>query len=129
MILIVPIVDFDQVKRSVQPTAYFAMNTCWWTDNPGHLGRMETGVGHGLPCGPRGEGLMTAPLREFLAAAKANPAHYGKHGLRAFMAAYHGNCLKEDATGARPWSLQTWVEYNAALDAMDGVEPGKDAGA
>ncbi|HEY0006207.1 MAG TPA: hypothetical protein VGB17_15615 [Pyrinomonadaceae bacterium] len=73
---------------------------------------------HRLPCDPRGSVLMMGDLNGFLAAARNSREHYGKHGLRAFMAAHHLNCvlsLKDRLS----WSETTWEAYNDALDRLD----------
>ena len=73
----------------------------------------------GLPCDPRGSVLfMTDHVEGFLTAAENSSAHYGKHGLRAFMAAHHLNCI-ESSTSLRPWSAAGWQEYNDAIDRFD----------
>ncbi len=94
----------------------YAMRTCWWK-----FGRpiySIPGDKYGLPCDPRRSPLleMTNPLG-FIKAAEDNPTHYGRHGLRAFAAAYHGNVVAIE-TG-HPTSLNTWDEYNAVIDAYD----------
>lgn len=94
---------------------YYGANTCWWTDDPRHLCRHPES---GLPCDPRGGMLFeTTDVEGFLARAEANPDFYGRHGLRAFMAAHHLNCVvsKEDA---RSTCFRIWDEYNDILDAQ-----------
>ena len=72
-----------------------------------------------LPCDPRGSVLFeTDDVEGFLKSAVENYSHYGKHGLRAFMAAHHLNCVL-DLTTQRPWSGVSWDEYNEALDRLD----------
>ena len=75
----------------------------------------------GLPCDPRGSVLMMTRKGDgegFLKAAERSSAHYGKHGLRAFMAAHHRNCI-ESSTSPRPWSATDYDEYNDAIDRFD----------
>lgn len=100
--------------RSAKPTMiFYGANTCWWTHDPDHLGRTDSG----LPCDPRGGMLFqTESVEKFLNAAELNAEHYGRHGLMAFMAAHHQNCVKakEDRT---PWCFSAWEEYNRILDA------------
>jgi hypothetical protein len=74
---------------------------------------------HRLPCDPRGSVLFqTDDVHGFLNAAAERPEHYGKHGLRAFMAAHHSNCVVSlDDPG--PWSDESWDAYNDALDRLD----------
>ncbi|HXI16474.1 MAG TPA: hypothetical protein VNM48_08885, partial [Chloroflexota bacterium] len=50
---------------------------------------------------------------EFIRMAEKNPDHYGRHGIKAFIAAYHGNVLTEDG---KPTSLRDWEDYNRLLD-------------
>ncbi|MEA2175336.1 MAG: hypothetical protein QOD00_2928 [Blastocatellia bacterium] len=76
-------------------------------------------MSHQLPCDPRGSVLMeTEDVQGFLNQAASNPEYYGKHGLRAFMAAHHSNSQKS-LTDLRPWSEETWEAYNEALDRLD----------
>ena len=84
-----------------------------------YLPMARSTLSHRLPSDPRGSVLFeTDDVQGFLNKAAENPAHYGRHGLRAFMAAHHSNCQRglEDA---RPWSAESWDEYNAALDRLD----------
>jgi hypothetical protein len=74
---------------------------------------------HRLPCDPRGSVLFqTDDVHGFLNKAAENPEHYGPHGLRAFMAAHHSNCVLSLAD-PRAWSDESWDAYNAALDRLD----------
>ena len=75
-------------------------------------------MSHRLPCDPRGSVFMEADLKGFLTAARNSREHYGKHGLRAFMAAHHLNCVLS-LEDERPWSERTWEAYNEALDRLD----------
>jgi len=59
----------------------------------------------------------TDDVSGFLNSAVANSGHYGKHGLRAFMAAHHDNCQVSE-TDERRTCLETWGQYNDALDAL-----------
>lgn len=75
-----------------------------------------------LPCDPRGSVLFqTDKIEAFLQSAESNSRHYGRHGLRAFMAAHHDNCYVsfEDL---RHTSGQEWSEYNDALDRIDELK-------
>ena len=108
--------DFDH------PTIYYAAHTCWWTHNPAHLARTgKEGDSIRLPCDPRGSvlfmtsGELSSALG-FITAARSNAAHYGKHGLHAFVAAHHESSF--DKTSGLPWSERRWLAYNDALDAM-----------
>lgn len=107
------------VRAAKPDTIFYGAMTCWWTHDPVHLGR--TADGHGLPCDPRGGVLFqTEDVEGFLRSAEENPDHYGRHGLRAFMAAHHLNCLYSEGD-PRPWCMATWDEYNEALD-LEEVE-------
>ena len=77
----------------------------------------------GVPTDPRGEVLRQAnDVAGFFRSAEQNQAHYGRHGLAAFVAAYHENVVTEDG---RPTALDDWEAYNALLDAE---EKAKEAG-
>jgi hypothetical protein len=81
---------------------------------------------HRLPCDPRGSVLFqTDDVQGFLNQAASNPEHYGKHGLRAFMAAHHSNCQRS-VNDPRPWSAENWDEYNEALDRLDAIKKLKE---
>lgn len=103
--------------RSARPSRiYYAMHTCWWAFRASDLYKLQSS---GLPCDPRGSVLMMSQegdFEGFLQAAEANPSHYGKHGLRAFEAALHGNVTTRDG---RPTSFRTWDAYNELLDRYD----------
>jgi len=87
----------------------YGFNTCWWK-----LGDPIYTHKSGLPCGPRGEVLLeTDDPMGFIEAAEKNPDHYGRHGLKAFAAAYHGNVRTEDG---KPTSFDSWDKYNALID-------------
>lgn len=88
----------------------YGMQSCWWKVGSliytHHIGS--------LPCGPSGEMLLeTDNPMGFIAAAENSVDHYGKHGLKAFVAAYHGNLLDDNGT---PTSFKTWQEYNDLID-------------
>ena len=83
------------------------------------LERARQATSHRLPCDPRGSVLFqTDNVEGFLSAAESNAAHYGRHGLRAFMAAHHLNCVVS-LEDLRSTSGRTWDEYNDALDRLD----------
>lgn len=98
--------------------AWYGM-CCWWTSKPadvghaspppwsGRFGPEPTGWTDrpGLPCCPYcGSPLFQAPLEEFVAAAKGDPAHHGVGGLATFVAAHSAPCHR------------TWDEY--VVEAM-----------
>ena len=88
---------------------YCAVGTTWWTVRSEHLNSNEVG----LPCDPRGSVLLETAAADFIQRAKDDPAYYGKHGLVAFCAAFHGNLVLDDI---RPWSLPSWDNVNEVID-------------
>ena len=87
------------------------------TSNEADLYKKPGGIG--LPCDPRGGMLFQTgegDLQKFLDSAKENVEHYGKHGLRAFYASYHGVVVTEDG---KPTCFTSWDKYNALLDKHD----------
>lgn len=113
-------IDFNRVLSDIMsggfPMIFYSVVTCWWTHNERHLCRHPDS---GLPCDPRGGVLLqTDKPGEFLQAAKDNPEHYGKHGLRAFMAAHHLNCVVSE-TDMRSSCLRTWEEYNELINEYE----------
>lgn len=110
------LITIEKVRAAKPKRIYYGANTCWWTHDPQHLGTTTTS---GLPCDPRGGVLFeTDDVEGFLKAAEDNAAHYGRHGLRAFVAAHHLNCILS-FSGCRPWCSPNWEDYNAALDLFD----------
>ncbi len=109
---------FEELKRLAKgKTAYYAVHTCWWSfTTPYTLPVPGSAVIGGLPCDPTGSVLMEADAVKFIESAEANFAHYGKHGLRAFAAAFHGNVL---TINGKPTALCGWDHYNALLDRKD----------
>ena len=116
MILLIEHFKLEDIQKLVDvpgAQAYWAVNTCWWTADSKHLYR---GPG-GLTMDPRGSVLMQAGLGGFLESAEKNIEHYGRHGLRAFMAAYHMNIVSEP--GMNPTSFESWAEYNRLIDDFE----------
>ena len=113
---IVEKLTLEQIKALAQHAnrLVYAMNTCWWKIGNPIYRHPDGGI---LPCGPRGEMLLETdnPLG-FIAAAENSVDHYGKHGLRAFVAAYHGNLI---ADNGNPTSLKTWQEYNDLISKQE----------
>ncbi len=93
----------------------YAINTCWWC-----LLKDNSYKNEGFPCDPRGSMLMQASIGKFIENAKSNPEHYGKHGLKTFMAAYEGNVLTDDG---QPTSLTDWRAYNNLIDGHQCLDP------
>lgn len=94
------------------PRLVYAAQTCWWKIG-NSVYRKDNQV-DGLPCGPRGEMLLETnkPLN-FIEQAEKNPDHYGKHGLDAFVAAYHENVVTDEGI---PTSFEGWHRYNELID-------------
>ena len=108
----------DDVYADRPDTIWYSVNTCWWTHRNTDLRRHPQG---GLPCDPRGGMLMmTEPggAERWLRDIEANPERFGKHGLRAFIAAHNDNCVVSE-TDNRSTCLQTWEAYSTALDAQE----------
>lgn len=94
-----------------------ATRTTWWSL---YLPEYMPYTSSGLPCDPRGCMLFQGNFAEYWNKVKVDASHFGKHGLRAFIAAFHGNIevFTEDR-GWRPTSLTTWDEVNALIDKED----------
>lgn len=109
---LIPFLTFEKLKEQAYPSrdAYYAVNTCWWGYD---IYYTLTNSKYPLPCDPRGSVLMQGPRDKFIASAEANPSHYGKHGLLAFAAAFHGNLL---TLSNKPTSFEGWDKYNEILD-------------
>jgi hypothetical protein len=131
-IVIQKIVTLEQVRAANPKMIWYGANTCWWTHLAEDLREASRLGRQALPSDPRGGMLFeTINVEAFLRAAEESPDHYGKHGLAAFMAAHHRNCLIGRAvtdsvivlaTSARPWCMPTWQEYNEAIDATQRRE-------
>ncbi len=114
MPVIVEEISFEEVLASKPKIIFYGARTMWWTHKAEHLYKTSSG----LPCDPRGGVLLqTEDVAGFLYAAMDHSEHYGKHGLRAFMAAHHLNCCvsPEDP---RPTCMDSWDAYNDALDEL-----------
>ena len=141
MIVIQQNVTLEQVRAAKPKMIYYGAKTCWWTHDADDL-RQATGgpddpspmsgpLGP-IPTDPRGGVLFeTDKPEEFLRNAEAHIAHYGKHGLAAFMAAHHQNCILVQVEGAkameaqaRRWCMASWQEYNDAIDATERTAEG-----
>ena len=102
--------NLEQIKAIAKEydRLVYGVNTCWWK-----IGDPIYKHENDLPCGPRGEVLLeTDDPVGFMEAAFKNPGHYGKYGLDAFVAAYHGNVITIDG---KPTSFETWDKYNELL--------------
>jgi hypothetical protein len=111
-------VTMAEVRQRAHPyrMAFYGANTCWWTSSENDLYKKP---GSGLPCDPRGGMLFQTSdgdLGKFLDSAQENVEHYGKHGIRAFLAAYHGVVI---AANGNPTCCESWKDYNDLLDELD----------
>jgi hypothetical protein len=105
----------EAIRRERPTMIFYSFITPWWTHRPCDLGVKDSG----LPCGPRGSILLqTDDVEGFLRAAEANPEHYGRHGLRSFIAAHNDNAIRS-LEDPRPWEEKGWEPYNEALDRLD----------
>ncbi len=102
----------------------YAVGSPWWHVN--HDGRTASPyhLKNGIPCDPCGRVLLqTDDPGGFIAAAICVPRpvdHYGNHGVRAFVAAYHGNVtVLREGIRPLPTALDTWEEYNKLIDEHD----------
>ena len=107
----------EEVRQRARPyrMAFYGANTCWWTSSEEDLYTHETG----LPCDPRGGMLFQSAegeLDKFIKEAEAHPERYGKHGIRVFLASYHGVVVTEDG---KPTCFDNWNMYNDLLDIYD----------
>lgn len=125
-LMVLEMISLDDVRADESKTIFYSTHTCWWThsaeDVRANRGRSFVG---GLPCDPRGATLLqTEDVEGFLSKAEAKPDHYGKHGLRAFMAAHHRNSFLDDGS-MRHWCEKSWEDYNAAIDKLVAEEAGR----
>ena len=109
-------ITIEQVRAARPEMIYYGASTLWWTHDPRQVCRDP---GSGLPCDPRGGMLLQmADVEHWLSQAEANPAHFGKHGLAAFMAAHASNCVVS-RLDQRSTCVQTWQEINDLIDRQD----------
>jgi len=121
--------DLEDIRRQQPAIVFYSAKTCWWTSDPNdlccpHGNPMRTcpaGDGDGIPLDPSGSPLFqTDDVEGFLKSAEEAPEHYGRHGLRAFILAYHGNVLSEDGL---PRCSSKWEMYNDLLDYEEEAAP------
>jgi hypothetical protein len=123
-----PQITLEEIKERVRRTGFvcYGMRSCWWAEHTFYtLAKQPGDKMPGLPVDPRGAPLMQVTdesrtpsgerteAMEFVRMAERNPTFYGRHGLNAFVAAYHGNVLTEDG---KPTCLRDWEDYNRMLD-------------
>lgn len=111
-----PQISLDDIKvqaANAEMVVYGAV-TCWWHLWPSKDMYTVDNAPNGLPCDPRGGVLMqTNDVMGFIQQAEQSPEHYGKHGIDAFVASYHGNVLTDDD---KPTCFSDWGSYNNLLD-------------
>lgn len=123
--------DIEVLRRRCKQgdrMVFYGINTCWWAISWAQLYRTRPQTltingrqiaSDGLPCDPRGGMLLQGDNVDlFFDSAVNNSAHYGKHGLRVFLAAYHGNVVVSQ-TDPRPTCFSSWDDYNRILDEHD----------
>jgi hypothetical protein len=129
----------EQIKKEItdETVIYYSSRTPWWTHREEDLCKTKplknvtftTPGGHSwttdireLPCDPRGAPLYrTRPgdALSFIEEAEASPDHYGKHGIKAFMAAHAKNC---GIIPGQSWALENWEQYNDLIDVSETVK-------
>lgn len=95
----------------------YSVMTPWWSIAkegwmPYRLNKNPTG--YSIPCDPTGSPLCQGNLARFLEVAGNNLGHYGRNGIDALVAAFHGNVVVEK-TG-QPTALSSWDRYNDLID-------------
>lgn len=117
--VIIENITFEELKTELKKQGggqvWYAVGTCWWTHKPEDVkARDKTG----LPMCPRGSLLMMDEENKgvkFLEAAENNISHYGKLGLKTFMAAHNDNCRTYLERG-EPWSFRDWSDYEFLIN-------------
>ena len=113
-------IELKDIKELVTDKVYYSVSTTWWTVSMDDLYRHPK---NGLPCDSRGCMLLTGDPAKFIAGAEDNVKKYGKHGINAFITAYHGNIILQGK--GWPTCLDNWEEVNRLLD--EGyIEGGSD---
>ena len=111
--------DLDRLRKA--PQIFYSVASCWWSDQIIYT----KPVGMSLPCDSRGGLLMQTEEKgggkKFIEAAESEPSAYGKHGMNAFRAAFHGvvEVQTADGRGWRPTCFAGWEKYNELLDKAD----------
>jgi hypothetical protein len=117
------VIDLDLIETQAAShgtagAVYYSLGSCWWSHQRGHA--LATGAAMRCPVG--GQIVMEKDWRGWLEAARENPGYYGKHGLRALLAAHHANVRDSQSGGF--YAARNWGPYNAAIDAMLQEETG-----
>lgn len=110
--------------------------SCWWTTDPAHLyvrsgnrvypresigGRQMLAERGAFDCDPKGYGVAPFPAAFWFTRAQrsAEEGRFGSHGIRSFLAAFHGCAVVSLERSNVPWSSDRWHDYGAALDRFD----------
>ena len=66
-----------------------------------------------VPCDPTGTLVMPVPRDMYLRQCTRDVSAYGRHALRTWLAAHHGNV--HDALG-QPAASEDWADYDSAVE-------------
>ena len=110
--------DLNEIRDAEM--LFDSSKTCWWTTNPNDLCD-ETGFPtppgarqDSLPLDPSGAPLFQSDdVKGFLQKCEEDAQQYGKHGIEAFILAYHGNVLSDEGFSS---CAVKWDLYNNLLD-------------
>jgi len=108
-------VTIEDVRAAKPKGIYYSMVSMWWT----HLENARGRTGLGIRCDPAANELMyTEDVEGFLTSAEESSDTYGKHGLRAFMAAHSSN-TSWSVDNPLQWCSSDWDDYNRLIDEAD----------
>jgi len=117
----------EEIRQTKPKTVFYSSKTCWWTTNPDDLccahGIPANDCVHGdvggVPLDPAGAPLLlTYDVVGFLKDAEQNADRYGRHGIKAFVLAHHGNVIERGL----PRCSTKWDSYNDLLDTEPSAE-------
>lgn len=107
----------ELATRKPEARVVWSTRSCWWC--VWDLTPTPYAAEGGIPTDPFGAVLLEChDLAGFLDRAEADPDHYGKHGLTALMASYHGNLTTSDG---EPVAFTGWIGYNLAIARLRGL--------
>ena len=122
--------NLDEIREHEQ--VWYSAKTCWWTTREEDLccahGMPMKGSNcpneDGIPLDPSGSPLLMASVGDFLRNAEGKNMRggvYGKHGIDAFILAYHGNVIEVVSAAGKddvewPRCAVGWDMYNKLLD-------------
>jgi hypothetical protein len=132
--------SLEAIERLEPKTAWGSARpgtTCWWTISDRHLYLREgtrivqkhSPLGQqmclGVHSDPRGFDVHEVDFAYWIRRARqlAEAGKFGAHGMRAFMAAFHGCAVLQLDRRDAPWSSDRWHDYSAALDRRDARSP------